>query len=73
MEFRDKIMLHCSRKVKCWQGCIPGIYYAIFKLKSSLLRLRNLKKRFQQASFLKDMKGSLEILLDTLPFSHICI
>ena len=65
MEFRDEIMLHCSRKVNCQQCCIPRIYYLFFELKSSFLRLRNLKKVFQQASVLKDRKGRLKILLDT--------
>ena len=60
VEFRDKIMLHCSRKVKCQQG----FFYLFFQLKSSLLRLKKLKKVFQQASLLKDNENSLEILLD---------
>ena len=25
IEFRDKIVWHCSREEECWQGCIPGI------------------------------------------------
>ena len=25
MEFRDKIVWHCSREEECWQGRIPGI------------------------------------------------
>ena len=65
MEFRDEIMLNCPRKVNCQQGCIPRIYYLFFELKSSFLRLRNLKKVFQQASVLKDRKGRLKTLLDT--------
>ena len=35
MEFRKKIMLHCSREVKCQQGCIPEIYYSMQNLVGS--------------------------------------
>ena len=65
MEFRDEILLHCSRKVNCQEGCIPRIYYLFFELKSSFLRLKNLKKVFQQAFVLKNRKDRLKILLDT--------
>ena len=66
VEFRDKVMLHCSRKMKFQQG----FYYLFFQLKPSLLRLRNLKKVFQQTSLLKNNKDSLDILLDRSLF-HI--
>ena len=66
VEFRDKVMLHCSRKMKFQQG----FYYLFFQLKPSLLRLRNLKRVFQQTSLLKNNKDSLDILLDRSLF-HI--
>ena len=47
VEFRDKVMLHFSRKMKFQQG----FYYLFFQLKPSLLRLRNLKKSFNKLLF----------------------
>ena len=32
MELKDKTMLRCYRKVKCYQGCTPGIWYQIYNV-----------------------------------------